>query len=301
MKIVCIGAGVMASAFALSQLKHQVSIIASKYDATVVANIQHTGRDARLDISWNQAITFVSASEVKCADLIVIGVSSQGLDWAIEVASKISAEKRVPVVLLTKGLIVEGSRVSLLSERVENALQMDVFSITGPCIAKELANHQPTEVELSGKNPKVLSEVADILTHPNYLVRENLDYIGCQLSSALKNVYAIAIAEAGDDINLRSVRFSDAVLEMAQWVSLAGGKKSTVYGLSVVGDLYVNCLGGRNGRLGAYLSEGMTVAEIMAGPMSGMTVEGLELALELSKTEGSSSKRIFQQLMQRLS
>ena len=305
MDIVCIGAGVMASAFALSQRSHQVSIIASEYDAKIVSEIQDSGRDSRLDIDWNSSIQFYSAKEALDgiqADLIVIGVSSQGIDWAIDVAQKVirAVGNSLPVVLLTKGLVLKGKDVTLLADEVSQQLETDVFSVTGPCIARELAHQQPTEVELSGSNEQLLSEIAKMISQPNYTVRMNSDYVGCQWASALKNVYAIAIAAAGDDHNLRSTRFSDAVIEMAQWTKAMGGLESTVFGLSGVGDLYVTCLGGRNGRLGQYLSQGLSVSDIMSGPMSGVTVEGLDLARELCHLPMAQQAKMYQRLLKTL-
>ena len=308
MDIVCIGAGVMASAFALSQRTHQVSMVASSYDKAIVSEIQKTGRDPRLDIDWDSGVQFFdqdNIDQIQKADLIVIGVSSHGISWAVRIVEQIfqQTSQSLPVLLLTKGLIIKGSDVSLIADEVANTLATDVFSITGPCIAKELAHQQPTQVELSGKNVELLPAIAEMISQPQhqYVVRVNQDYIGCQWASALKNVYAIIIAQSGDDQNLRSTRFADAIAEMANWTKAMGGNESTVYGLSGVGDLYVTCLGGRNGRLGSYLAQGMTVAEIIKGPMSGVTVEGLDLAYDLKDVAGSQDARMYQELLSDLS
>ena len=182
MDIICIGAGVMASAFALSQESHRVTMIASQYDAKVVDGIQRTGRDERLDITWPPSVVFTDESQVESLskpDLVVIGVSSQGLSWAIAIAKQL-LQHSTPVVLLTKGLVIRQDAAMLIADQVEQALGTDVFSITGPCIAKELAHQKPTYVELSGKNSTLLPKVASSISQPNrsYHVRVNLDYIG---------------------------------------------------------------------------------------------------------------------------
>ncbi|MEC7030449.1 MAG: NAD(P)H-dependent glycerol-3-phosphate dehydrogenase [Pseudomonadota bacterium] len=301
MNIVCIGAGVMASSFALSQRSHQVTIVASEFDASVVSSILSTGKDDRLEAQWDPSIRLIEEEAIGslAADIIVFGVSSVGLNWAKAVAQKIltNSAKPIPVVLLTKGLIIEGSSVSLLSDDVAQHLSTDVFSITGPCIAKELAHHKPTKVNLSGKNSQLLEEIASLISQPNYSVIPTHDYIGCQWAAALKNVYAIAVAEAGDDQNLRSTRFAEAVSEMANWLESVGGEAQTAYGLSGLGDLYVTCLGGRNGKLGHYLSQGMSTDDIMSGPLKGVTVEGLELAKSLQETQGALKAKMYQALL----
>lgn len=293
LNIVCIGAGVMSSAFSVAQTENKVSIIPAPFDDKTVARIQQTGFDDRLDVSWPN-IDFVDHS-IQEIDLIVIGVSSLGISWALDVVKKLSLNKKVPILLLTKGLIAKEDRLLTLSDYIEKEVSLPVISVTGPCIAKQLALGYRTEVLMSSKDISELKDVVSQLQTSSYIIHTSNDYIGAEFSAALKNVYAISIAMASDNTNLKSARFSQALMEMSEWVCEAGGRPETVYGLSGSGDLYVTTQGGRNGQMGEHLAKGLSLQAVLEGPMKGVTVEGVELAKLVQPF--AKSKGLFSELM----
>lgn len=282
MHITCIGCGVMASAFAIAQgSKHTMSMIPSAYDEEIVDCIKDSQFDPRLACPWPESIKFVE-TPTQC-DLLVIGVSSMGVDWAKSVALTLMEKHRVPVLLLTKGLIEDHHGFLLLTEYFSKALQTEVLAITGPCIAKELAHQKPTAVEISGHTTSLSVSLSQALSLPFYHVYPNQDTKGCQLLAALKNVYAIHVGMAVD-MNERAYRFSQSIQEMGVLVEQLGGDPSTASGLSGLGDLYVTVQGGRNGKFGGYLASGMRPEEILSGPMQGVTVEGYDVLQLLQRT-----------------
>lgn len=295
LNIVCIGAGVMSSAFAVSQrTRNKVSIIPAPFDSNVVSGIEFERYDKRLDISWPD-VPFVD-KDIKEFDLIVVGVSSQGIPWAQQIIKELFEVKKVPILLLTKGLIEKDGEIVTLPEYLELNLKADVLSVTGPCIAKLLAKQRQTEIVISGKFIKKHMELIEKLQLPFYKIEVTEDYIGASWSAGLKNVYAILIARASNNLNTRSALFAQSLEEMANWVVERGGKAETVYGLSGLGDLYVTCQGGRNGRLGQLLADGLTINDILAGPMKGVTVEGVELAVMLIDAECYNNKPLFDEM-----
>jgi glycerol-3-phosphate dehydrogenase (NAD(P)+) len=297
MHIITLGGGVMASAFAIAQSEHnKVSMIPTPFDQQCVEKIQASAVDERLDIPWPSDIDFVQPNSAVDFDAIVIGVSSAGFTWATNIARQLLEIKKVPVILLTKGLVKTEKGIEPLSVAMERQLSITVLAITGPCIAKELAHKRMTHVEISSEDISLAQMWSKRLRLDYYFLHVNSDYIGCQWSAALKNVYAILIAKTGENLNLRSSIFSASIQEMGLWVKEQGGNPSSVYGLSGVGDLYVTCQGGRNGRFGHFLSEGLSIEAITSGPMQGITIEGLELATDLVDLPESQSKTIFQEL-----
>ncbi len=74
------------------------------------------------------------------------------------------------------------------------------------------------------------------------------------------------------------------MFEMAYLVTYLGGRLESVYTLPGAGDFYITCHCGRNYRLGRYLGEGLTYRQVLAEGMSGETVEGAELLLEIGPT-----------------
>ncbi len=291
MNITCIGGGVMASAFAVAQsAKHCVRIVPSRYDAQTVTQIQATNRDERLDCQWPKNIAF--STELVASDLIVIGVSAAGLDWALEIARELLVLRSCPVLLLTKGLVPTKNGLTPLSVYLSQMLNTPAFAITGPCIAKDLAHGMPTEVEISGEDYHLAQSLSLLLGTPFYTIHANRDYIGCQWAAALKNVYAIRVGMA-NGLNARSAYYAEALAEMAGFVERNGGQYKTVMGLSGAGDLYVTSLGGRNGKFGGYLGRGMSAQAIFDGPMKAVTVEGYELAELLFPHTEKVSEPIF--------
>ena len=117
-----------------------------------------------------------------------------------------------------------------------------------------------------------------------------------ELCAALKNSYAITmgILEGleGGYSNPRAAIMARGSMEMATIVKAYGGRGETALGLAGVGDYYVTSQGGRNGRFGYYLGQGMSVEEALAkmnnSPVEGLsaTLNGFKLLKELEK-EGS--------------
>jgi glycerol-3-phosphate dehydrogenase (NAD(P)+) len=70
---------------------------------------------------------------------------------------------------------------------------------------------------------------------------------------------------------------------MVKLAEASGGRASTVVGLAGSGDLYVTCVGGRNGRFGQLLGAGASPAQALR--TIGSTVEGVAntaVALDLA-------------------
>ena len=84
-------------------------------------------------------------------------------------------------------------------------------------------------------------------------------------------------------LNTASALIKQSIYEMEIFVEHLKGKKETVKGLAGLGDLYVSSGGGRNARMGSYIGEGLTFSEAKKTKMRDVTVEGADLAIEISK------------------
>jgi glycerol-3-phosphate dehydrogenase (NAD(P)+) len=73
--------------------------------------------------------------------------------------------------------------------------------------------------------------------------------------------------------NARAAIFARGIEDMARLARARGGRIDTVAGLAGAGDLYVTCLGGRNGTFGRLLGLGQTPQQ--AQETIGSTVEGI--------------------------
>ena len=112
------------------------------------------------------------------------------------------------------------------------------------------------------------------------------DVVGAETGSAYKNVVAVAVgmfegfaqglverASVHTFANARAAVFALGLIDMVRLAERLGGRADTVLGLAGAGDLYVTCLGGRNGRFGYLLGSGETPEQ--ARKVIGSTVEGV--------------------------
>jgi glycerol-3-phosphate dehydrogenase (NAD(P)+) len=83
-------------------------------------------------------------------------------------------------------------------------------------------------------------------------------------------------------LNTASALIKQSIHEMEIFVDHLNGKKETVKGLAGLGDLYVSSGGGRNAKMGSYIGSGLTFSEAKKTKMKMVTVEGADLAKEIS-------------------
>jgi glycerol-3-phosphate dehydrogenase (NAD(P)+) len=236
----------------------------------------------------------------KDIDLIVVGVSSVGIEWFVEQISKTYREN-LPIILLTKGLSILGNELSTLSDKIKKLLkkeghkEINISAIKGPCLAAGLANKMRTGTVIANPDLNVSQNLKKIISTEYYSTEISEDLTGVELSGAIKNIYSMLIgasqglsnSKASKEIqskfflNTAASLIHRSISEMVEFVSHYGGKPETVYGLAGLGDLYVSAIGGRNSLMGKYLGEGYLYNDAKKKFMKNVTVEGAQLALEI--------------------
>lgn len=300
--IVILGAGVMGSALAVPAADngHHVRLVGTPLDGDAVAAMKRPGDvHPKLDGPLPDGVEPLASDELRSAyleeaDVIVVGVSSPGITWAIERLNEGMARPR-PVAFVTKGLDRSGTRVRTYAESVPERLRrMSAFvGIGGPCIARELANRWPTASIYASRDREVAESFARLMRTDYYRLSVSDDATGVEACAALKNFFAIGVSAmqtrypdparpGGQSKNPTAAAFNQATLEMALICERLGGRRQTAFDLAGIGDLHVTVGGGRNSKLGHGLGTGRTVSRIMAGELSGDTVEGIDTARALS-------------------
>jgi len=201
------------------------------------------------------------------ADMVFVAVPSSGFR---EVVRQIrpSVKKGVILISLTKGIEAETFKLmsQILKEEVPTA---KVAVVSGPNLAKEIANSTPTGAVVASKDADVRKAVQKTLRSLTFRVYANDDMFGVELGGSLKNIYAIlaGMAEArGMGHNTNSMLVTRSLTEMARFGLALGADPMTFLGLSGVGDLIVTCSTplSRNFRVGKALGEGKSIDEILA-------------------------------------
>ena len=311
-KIVIIGVGAMGSAFALPCLdnNHDVNIIGTHLENDFIDQLKnnnnlHPGLNTKIpkeiQIYKFEEFDRLLKSNV---DLIVLGISSKGIEWVADQLSRLFEKSKIPkLLMLTKGLSIHNNKYELLVDKLERLLddrgikKVDVSAVGGPCLATGLANRVHSSVVIANKDIKTAKKIADMLNTNYYHTSYSDDLNGVEVSAAIKNIFSMAVGAAkglcstniSDEVreknylNTASALIKQSIYEMEIFVEHLKGKKETVKGLAGLGDLYVSSGGGRNAKMGAYIGEGLTFSEAKKTKMDKVTVEGADLAKEIAK------------------
>ena len=311
-KIVIIGAGAMGSAFALPCLdnNHDVNIVGTHLENEFLDNLKkkgnlHPGLNTKIPEEV-KIFKFDKFDELlkSNVDLIVLGISSKGIEWVADQLSRLYKEKKMPkLLMLTKGLSIHNNNYELLVDKLDRLLnskgisETNISAIGGPCLAAGLANRVHSSVVVANKDIKIAKKIADLLNTNYYHTSFSDDLNGVEVSAAIKNIFSMAVGAAkglcssniSDEVreknylNTASALIKQSIYEMEIFVEHLNGKKETVKGLAGLGDLYVSSGGGRNAKMGLYIGEGLTFSEAKKTKMEKVTVEGAELAKEIAK------------------
>jgi len=307
-KIVIIGAGAMGSAFAVpcADNGNETILVGSFIEDKIIEQINNNNNfHPVLNCQLPKNIKVIKYSELndqikKNIDLLVVGVSSKGIEWIGNEFSKFY-ESRSDILLLTKGLAVIDNKFETLAEKLEKILIKNgiknpkISAVGGPCLATGLANRINSSVVLANKDMNVIKNIGSIISTNYYSTEYSTDLIGIEICAATKNIYSMLIGASEGLSNSKATKevqskyflntaaslIHRSVSEMVEFVSHYGGKPETVYGLAGLGDLYVSAIGGRNSLMGKYLGQGYLYSEAKEKFMKNITVEGAELALEI--------------------
>ena len=147
-KIVIIGAGAMGSAFALPCLdnNHDINIIGTHLENEFIDSFKnnsnlHPGLNAQIPQEI-KIFKFEKFDELlkSNVDLIVLGISSKGIEWVSDQLSRIYKSNKMPkLLMLTKGLSIHNNQYELLIDKLERLLadrkisNVDISAVGGPC------------------------------------------------------------------------------------------------------------------------------------------------------------------------
>ena len=307
-KIVIIGAGAMGSAFTVPCVdnNNEVTLIGTHLENELVASIKknknlHPALKINLPSKLNvERFENLKSTMEKGADIIVAAISSVGIKWFADEISKYY-KKKIPIILLTKGLSVEKDELITLSEKITILLkqkgynEINISAIKGPCLATGLANKMRTGTVIANPDIKEAQFLKKIISTEYYATEISNDLQGVELSGAIKNIYSMLIGaseglsnstapteiQSKFYLNTAASLIHRSISEMLEFVSFYGGNSETVYGLAGLGDLYVSAIGGRNSLMGKYLGQGHLYKDAKELYMKDITVEGAELALEI--------------------
>jgi glycerol-3-phosphate dehydrogenase (NAD(P)+) len=306
--VAILGAGVMGTAMCmpLADRGHTVRLTGTPLDEAIIESVHGNGLHPKLNVTLPKQVESYRhtafAEAARGAHLILLGVSSAGVGWAIDTLCHVLQEP-VPVVMITKGMHPEPETLRTLPDLVARELKrrrgfdQNVSAIGGPCIAGELAARRHTGTVIVSRDLREAQRLAGMLQTEYYHPRASDDMMGVEVNAAFKNFFAIAVGWAAGKLetltpaenralnhNAAAIVFDQAIRELATLTRSLGGRVETAYGMAGAGDLYVTCMAGRNSRLGNNLGRGLTYQQARDGPMKGETIEGAELGVAVAES-----------------
>ena len=210
-KIIIIGAGAMGSAFALPCFdnNHDVNIVGTHLEDKFIDDLKknknlHPGLNTKIPDKI-KIFKFEKFNEVlkSNVDLIVLGISSKGIEWTADQLSRVYKTSNIPnLLMLTKGLSVYENQYELLIDKLKRLLsskgisKTNISAVGGPCLAAGLANRIHSSVVIANEETHTAKKIADMLNTNYYHTSYSNDLNGVEVSAAIKNIFSMAVGAA---------------------------------------------------------------------------------------------------------
>jgi len=290
MKTIVIGGGNWGTTLAwLLSMKHgnSVSLWTNSQEHAVEINNRHENIRYLTGVTLPDEVRAVKkfTEAVRSDDIIIIAVPSSQVRCVAAGLKAIDAY--APIVCASKGF--EHESFKTMSEVIADELpHVPVIVLTGPNIAREIAERKPSKAVLASKDFATVARVARQLKN-DYLTFEICnDVKGVELCAALKGIIAIGVGIA-DGLslgnNFTGLLMTYGLREFTQIAAFLNISPKTIYGIAGLGDLIATCLSSesRNRRFGYLLGNGADRDSALQ--KVGMVVEGVQMAKTIAELE----------------
>jgi glycerol-3-phosphate dehydrogenase (NAD(P)+) len=157
----------------------------------------------------------------------------------------------------------------VLAEELPPGFRPGICSLSGPNLAKEIAQGKPSSTVIASDSPEAAERAQAALLSSRFRVYTSPDLTGVELAGSLKNIVALGAGicdglEVGD--NAKAAFITRALAEIARLGIAAGAQPLTFAGLAGVGDVIATCASrlSRNRYVGEQLALGCSWPEIRA-------------------------------------
>ena len=296
-RIAVLGAGSWGTTFAkvLADAGDQVTLWARRPELAAAINEQRVNADYLPGIRLPDNLTATAEPEKALADaeFVVLGMPSQTLRANLTAWREI-LPAGAPLVSLAKGVeLGSGKRMSEVVCEVAGVPASDVLVVSGPNLAREIAEEQPTATVIACVDHDRAVALQKVSATEYFRPYTDPDVIGCELGGACKNVIALACGMAtgmGYGNNTMASVITRGLAETRRLGLALGAEAVTFAGLAGLGDLVATCTSplSRNRTFGARLGAGETVAQAQEAA-HGQVAEGVKSCSsirELAKRAG---------------
>jgi glycerol-3-phosphate dehydrogenase (NAD(P)+) len=273
MKVTVVGAGSWGTSVAAIASTHADAWLwARNPELAATIDREHTNPEYLSGILLPDRLHATASIEEACrdADVVVMGVPSHGFRAVLEQAHPCIGPD-VPVISLSKG-VEQGTELRMtevVADVLANHRRDRIGVLTGPNLAREVAEGQPTASVIAMEDESAAAELQRIFMTASFRVYTNPDVVGCEIAGALKNVIALGAGIAhglGYGDNTKAALITRGLAELARLGIALGGDPLTFSGLAGMGDLVATCTSekSRNRAVGVALGQGRALEEIVA-------------------------------------
>ncbi|MFD9222149.1 NAD(P)H-dependent glycerol-3-phosphate dehydrogenase [Streptomyces sp. NPDC060064] len=290
------GTGSWGTAFAmvLADAGCEVTLWARRPEVAEAVNTTRTNPDYLPGIELPESVraTTDPAEAAAGADFTVLTIPSQTLRGNLADWVPLLAPDTVLVSLMKGVELGTAKRMSEVIEEVAKVSADRVAVVTGPNLAKEIAQRRPAAAVVACRDEAVAQRLQSACHTPYFRPYTNTDVVGCELGGAVKNVIGLAVGIAdgmGLGDNAKGSLITRGLAETTRLGLVMGADPMTFSGLAGLGDLVATCSSplSRNHTFGTNLGRGMTLQETIA--VTKQTAEGVkscESVLDLARRHG---------------
>jgi glycerol-3-phosphate dehydrogenase (NAD(P)+) len=197
-------------------------------------------------------------------DVIIVAIPSEFIYDTFLNINKTKLKNKI-LVSAVKGIIPQLNLLPALYFKNEFSLTFDsVAVISGPCHAEEVAMEKLSFLTFACENLETANFLAELFSTKYINSQSSNDMLGIELSSVLKNVYAISAGIChglGYGDNFISVLISNCIKELEVFLTVLYPSIRRVNSTEYLGDLLVTSysLHSRNRRFGNLIGRGYSV------------------------------------------
>ena len=212
-------------------------------------------------------------------DEVYLSVPSKSARETLKPLRTMLSRTDAPIVSLMKGVEKQtGLRMSQVVEEVIGCDRSRIAVISGPNLAREIAEEQPTAAVVSAHAADTAARLALTASNSYFRTFVNTDVAGTEFAGVLKNLIAVAtgiVDGVGYGENTKASIITRGLVEMTDFAVAYGGQYETLQGLAGLGDLIATCQSplSRNNTAGRLLGQGYTLDDVVAHMEQ--TAEGL--------------------------
>ncbi|MGN1062855.1 MAG: NAD(P)H-dependent glycerol-3-phosphate dehydrogenase [Alphaproteobacteria bacterium] len=282
-----IGSGAWGTALAMTAHRAGNAVLMWAREEETVEAINKTHTNAYLPDAILPAeirATGDLQAAVDAGDVVLLVAPAQFTRGVLE-QIKTFWRAQIPLVLCAKGL--ELSSGLLLTEVAREVLPEAILGVlSGPGFAAEVAAAHPTATTIAAEDGKLAERLVQMMGSAYFRPYFSTDIVAPEVCGAMKNVIAIAagvVDGCGFGDNGRAALITRGLNEMARFARALGGHRSTVLGMSGVGDLVLTCCSAqsRNYSFGYKLGQIRSAKQVL--DQTTTTVEGVPTAAAVMK------------------